>query len=82
MKQTIKLKGLTGDNISSIVDDENTNFNFIKFSDSGSGLKNKDPLYETVETMKWFYATKEDKELVEKIYNTEISDKFIWKEIT
>lgn len=79
MNKKINLKGVVGDPIVVIVNEENTNYCTIRFDDtSNSGLRSKDQLPELVDRQHWYYASKKDKELTEKLYNTEISDKRIW----
>lgn len=79
MIKTINLKGTIGDNITVVVDDENTNYCTIKFDDSLSGgLKSSDQLPALVETMGWYYASAEDLSNTEDLYNIEISKKKVW----
>ena len=80
-KKVNNLKGVAGDDIFCIVNTEDTNFCIIKFDALGNnGLKCKDQVPDLVEARGWRYKTKEDKNFAETLYNTEISDKFIWKE--
>ena len=77
---TINLKGVLGDSITATVDTEDTNQVTIKFYDSlGGGLKSLDQLPDTVDSMGWYYATQEDLEKTEKLYNVEINKKRLWK---
>lgn len=83
MIKTINLKGTIGDNITVVVDDENTNYCTIKFDDSLSGgLKSSDQLPALVETMGWYYASAEDLSNTEDLYNIEISKKKVWDDAT
>lgn len=76
---TINLKGILGDDITAIVDPEDTNQVTIKFYDSlGGGLKSLDQLPDMVSNMGWYYATPEDLEKTEKLYNVDINKKRLW----
>lgn len=77
---TINLKGILGDSITAVVDPEDTNQFNIKFDDSlGGGLKSIDQLPDIVDSMGWYYATQEDLEKTEKLYNVDINKKRLWK---
>jgi hypothetical protein len=81
MIKTINLKGTIGDNITVVVDDENTNYCTIKFDDSlNGGLKSSDQIPTLVETMGWYYASTEDLANTESLYNIEISKKKLWSD--
>lgn len=77
---TINLKGILGDDITATVDPEDTNQVTIKFYDSlGGGLKSLDQLPDTVDSMGWYYATQDDLEKAEELYNVDINKKRLWK---
>lgn len=77
---TINLKGVLGDDIIVQVNSEDTNYCSIKFNDSlGGGVKSIGPLPDIVDNMGWYYATQEDLEKSEKLYNADINKKRLWK---
>lgn len=78
---TINLKGVIGDSITATVNSEDTNQFTIRFDDSpGSGLKSLDQLPDMVSNMGWYYATQEDLEKTEKLYNVDINKKRLWSD--